>query len=66
MIRLLTSLISMRSDRRSQREGNAAAPESQLLEGLPYMSPRSQDFVRSSLAAWDSLPESERNVPSRF
>jgi hypothetical protein len=66
MIRFLMSLISMRSESRSRRERNGAAQDSQLLEGLPHMSPRSQEFVRSSLAAWDSLPESERNLPSRF
>lgn len=66
MFRWLTSLISLRSERRSQRERNSAAPQSQLLEGLPHMTSRSQEFVRSSLAAWDSLPESERNVPPRF
>jgi hypothetical protein len=66
MIRWLASLISFRSEDTSQRGGNSSAQQSQLASGLPYMSPRSQEFVRSSLDAWESLPEAERNVPRRF
>jgi hypothetical protein len=52
-----------------QEQGPARQPageQSQLLDGLPNMSARSQEFVRGSLAAWDSLEESERRVPTRF
>lgn len=66
MIRWLTSLISIPRMDRSERERNSAARQSQLLEGLPHMSSRSQEFVQSSLAAWDQLPKSERNLPSSF
>lgn len=66
MIRWLTSLISIPRMNRSERERNSAARQSQLLEGLPHMSSRSQEFVQTSLAAWDQLPEAERNLPSSF
>lgn len=66
MIRWLTSLISIPRMNRSERERNSAARQSQLLEGLPHMSSRSQKFVETSLAAWDQLPEADRNLPSSF
>jgi hypothetical protein len=65
MIRFLTNLISMRMPG-SRREVPNGPRQSQLLDGLPHMSARSQDFVRSSLAAWDSLDESKRHIPPRF
>ena len=37
-----------------------------LLEAIPYMSEASQDFVRSSLDAWERLEPEERNLPSSF
>lgn len=66
MIRWLTSLISFHVSDRSQRGRKDPAPQSQLVEGLPYMSSRSQEFVRTSLDAWETLPESERKIPSSF
>ena len=44
----------------------APSPEALLLEDVQYMSPRSRDFVRSSLRAWSELSEPERRVPSRL
>jgi hypothetical protein len=37
-----------------------------LLDDARYMSPESQEFVRKSVAAWGSLDESERYVPTQL
>lgn len=70
MIRWLTTMINsvraIRSKKGSVSARTDAPSDAPMLQDAEYMSAESREFVHSSLAAWNSLDESERRVPTRL
>lgn len=40
--------------------------DQRMLKAAEYMSPRSAEFVKSSLASWNQLPPEQRKVPTKL
>lgn len=69
MLRLFTAVVAntrMAFGGASRLPKIARTQNSRLLDDAQYMSADSKRLVQSSLEAWDSLPEPDRQVPTQL